>query len=403
MGTRRLNRWVLFEILMMLMAISGFVCSIDAAPVTYYVATDGSDSNSGTEGQPFRTLRNAVRVLKPGDTLYLKAGTYAESLYCTINVCIPSGTSWSAPVTIAASPGQTVILRPNSGLRVLNFANAQAFIVVDGLIIDAANVDTDGIQFHGMAHDIIIKNTEIKSAKGQGINIGPDANSIQVMNSVIHDVGTNGLNHGIYVSGCNNTIEKTTIYNISGYGIHVYNGYSGKTADNNIIRKNRVSAVGLAGGGERAGILLSSGSNNVAYNNIVFSNPVGIRAYDGSGGGKIYNNTAYNNWNYGIAVESGATNTEAINNIAYLNGTNIFNAGTGTILKNNLTTDPKFVDAAKQNFIDQSTSPAIDAAVSLANVSDDYDGVRRPQGSGADIGAYETSPLSAPRNVRIVR
>ena len=62
---------------------------------TYYMATDGNDSSSGGEGNPFRTISRGVRVLKPGDTLYVKSGTYREALENNI----PRGMSLDNPVT----------------------------------------------------------------------------------------------------------------------------------------------------------------------------------------------------------------------------------------------------------------------------------------------------------------
>ena len=46
---------------------------------TYWVATDGSDSNAGTSNAPFATPQKAVTLstLAPGDTIYLRGGTYA--------------------------------------------------------------------------------------------------------------------------------------------------------------------------------------------------------------------------------------------------------------------------------------------------------------------------------------
>src|ERR1051326_1725862 len=405
MGIEGLNRLVSLGIVITLIAaISGFVCVTDAASATYFVSPNGSDSNSGTQAQPFRTLSHGGTVLTRGDTLYVVAGTYAETLYCNINVCIPSGTS-SAPVTIAAYQRQTVILQPTSGLRVLNFANNQQYIIIDGLTIDAVNVGYDAIQFEGTSNHITVKNTEVKNAKFQGINIGPNAGSLQVTNSVLHDIGTTSLTHGIYVAGSNNTIEKTTIYNIASYGIHIYNAYAGSSANNNIVRKNRIYNVALDNPGVASGILLSSGTNNLAYDNIVYSNPIGIRAYDGAINNQIYNNTAYNNSNYNIRVEPGATNTQIINNIAYLNGATISDAGVGTTMSNNLTTDPKFVDPATEQFELQSISPAIAKGVTLAAVPDDYADIPRRRGSAYDVGAYEfTSSIipAAPANLRVV-
>jgi len=36
------------------------------------------DDNPGTEAQPFRTIPPAVEAVKPGDTIYVKAGVYSD-------------------------------------------------------------------------------------------------------------------------------------------------------------------------------------------------------------------------------------------------------------------------------------------------------------------------------------
>jgi hypothetical protein len=52
--------------------------------------------------------------------------------------------------------------------------------------------------------------------------------------------------------------------------------------------------------------------------------------------------------------------------------------------------DPQFVSLATRDFHLQSTSPAVDAAVTAtANPDHDLDGVVRPQGAASDIGAFE--------------
>ena len=50
---------------------------------TYYVApstSGGSDSNAGTLAAPFETLQYAVNRLSAGDILYIRAGTYRETI-----------------------------------------------------------------------------------------------------------------------------------------------------------------------------------------------------------------------------------------------------------------------------------------------------------------------------------
>jgi len=49
-----------------------------------FVATDGSDSNSGTIDQPFKTIAKAISVVALGDTIYVCDGTYF--LTASINI-----------------------------------------------------------------------------------------------------------------------------------------------------------------------------------------------------------------------------------------------------------------------------------------------------------------------------
>ena len=46
---------------------------------TYYVATSGSDSNTGSQAQPFLTIQRAANLVNPGDTVVVADGIYTGS------------------------------------------------------------------------------------------------------------------------------------------------------------------------------------------------------------------------------------------------------------------------------------------------------------------------------------
>ena len=47
------------------------------ALATYYVSNQGSDSQDGSTGTPWATLQRAANIVSPGDTVIVRAGTYA--------------------------------------------------------------------------------------------------------------------------------------------------------------------------------------------------------------------------------------------------------------------------------------------------------------------------------------
>jgi hypothetical protein len=56
--------------------------------------------------------------------------------------------------------------------------------------------------------------------------------------------------------------------------------------------------------------------------------------------------------------------------------------------------NPMFKSIEGRDFLLQAASPAIDAGTPLAEITVDYRGIARPQGSAYDIGAFESAPLS---------
>ena len=57
----------------------------------YIVSPTGSDRSRGDLEHPLRTLREAVQRARPGDTIALRAGTYAGSV---VNVSRRRGDAW---------------------------------------------------------------------------------------------------------------------------------------------------------------------------------------------------------------------------------------------------------------------------------------------------------------------
>ncbi|MBM79675.1 MAG: hypothetical protein CMJ78_03655 [Planctomycetaceae bacterium] len=74
-----------------------------------YVALDGDDQNDGSKAKPWRNINFAVRQLSAGDTLYLRGGTYYQSIDVTV-----SGEE-AKPITIRGFPNELAVI--DGGLR----------------------------------------------------------------------------------------------------------------------------------------------------------------------------------------------------------------------------------------------------------------------------------------------
>jgi len=89
----------------------------------YYVSTAGNDQNPGTLSNPFRTINKGVSILKPGDILYVRTGTYVEEIYNG-----QSGTEKS-PITIMAYPGESPII---DGEKRLPASTLGSLVMIEG-------------------------------------------------------------------------------------------------------------------------------------------------------------------------------------------------------------------------------------------------------------------------------
>ncbi|HFQ92411.1 MAG TPA: DUF5123 domain-containing protein, partial [Anaerolineae bacterium] len=120
--------------LLLILLLTGMSCQQAMANnETFYVATNGSDANPGTEAAPWRTIQHAANTMGPGDTALIRGGIYEEAV--TINV---SG-SENNVITFQSYPGETAVLdgtpfsSPDGdiGLQIVN----QSYVTIQGLEI----------------------------------------------------------------------------------------------------------------------------------------------------------------------------------------------------------------------------------------------------------------------------
>ena len=399
----------------------GLVLSVflpgSAGAATWYVAKTGSDGNACSAalnpGTPKLTINSALSCAgfsagaAAGHVVQVASGSYSETISNW-----PSGTAGN-PFTLKSTTQYGAIIRPGTvSTQILYLGSSN--VTVDGFVIDGTNVDANNVWINSGTTGVTVQNCEIKNVRtGDGTGTGSfqaiysiGATNATIRNDLIHDVGTsysNHASHGIYWSSSNSTIEGNTIYKISGWGMQLYTEHPG-TLDNNKIRGNKIYDYGR--GGSAGGIYISGGTNNAAYNNIIYEPVFNSLAYGliiNDTGNNVLNNTIYNN---AVGIHVGGTGTVVKNNILWQNGFSY--AGSGYVVDHNLTNiDPRFVNLASFDFHLQPTSPAIDAGTAISQVTADLSGVARPAGGGYDLGAYEYSsgavPPAPPTNVRVVR
>ncbi len=388
---------------------------------TYYVATTGNDTtNSGTLAAPFKSIARGSRQMAAGDTLYIRAGTYNESMIHDLyGFTFINGTA-GAYTRFSAYPGEQVIVKPPVRAAqqpnfVVWFSLSAEYIEVSNLVLDGTNgeitwdiqdlaypvVKFDGSYATGvMARNNRLIGNELRFG-GSGISGGGEN---QIIGNRIH----HNRVYGIYAGFDNGLIEGNIFHDNAGYGLHLYS--QDHPVNGWVVRNNKFYGNGdnyypkykpYYGITKRPlpGVILTRGSNQF-YNNLVYNHAHGgVYLWGNADATLVANNTVYGNDDYGIEIENTVDKARIINNILWGNSDpQIHDFGVGTVLQNNLTANPNFVNAAAADFHLLAGSPAINAGVNLYSigVTKDLDNRLRPATGAFERGAYEYGASTTP-------
>ena len=407
---------------------------------TYYVAPNGNNNNPGTAIQPWATLQKAVDAVAPGDVIIVRAGTYAG---CRIG---KSGIA-NSPITLKADAGARPLInslastnRHQSLIEIENFDLRVSYWVIDGFEISGAprhGVDIRNADYITV-QNCFSHNNGSTSVRGDGIFLGFSERPTLQFNELSFN-----SEHGLYHSNSADypTIRGNRLHHNTNAGIHI-NGDLSQGGDGvisfGLIEKNVIWENGAGGG---SGINCDGLSDSVIRNNLLFANRasgISLYAIDAAAGAsrnQVLHNTiiqaASGRWCLNIPASDGVaspTGNVVKNNIFIHPGTrgsvttyspsalqsdynivvNRFSQDDGNTFitlsawqaagqdQHSIVSTPEtlFVDVANNNYRLKTGSPALNAGTSVA-VTEDADGVPRPQGFAADIGCYESAANAA--------
>lgn len=109
--------------------VSFMTLKVNPAPITYYVASDGSGKNTGlTRQNALKTVQQGTDKLNVGDTLLIAGGKYAE------RIRVRATGETSGPITFKCMPGEKVTI--DGAAKALNsgfVATGKNYLRFDGL------------------------------------------------------------------------------------------------------------------------------------------------------------------------------------------------------------------------------------------------------------------------------
>ncbi|MFO1007288.1 MAG: right-handed parallel beta-helix repeat-containing protein [Planctomycetaceae bacterium] len=73
--------------------------------ITYYVAIDGDDTNPGSRERPFRTISHSLTVVKAGETVAIRGGTYREG-----QLQFKHNGQEGSPIVVRCADGERVVI-----------------------------------------------------------------------------------------------------------------------------------------------------------------------------------------------------------------------------------------------------------------------------------------------------
>ena len=262
----------------------------------FYAAPDGSDDNPGTRDKPWRNLHTSIASLKPGDTLFLRGGTYDISKTAPERGIkgLSFGTNGTPaqPITVQGFPGEEAII--TSQYTSAGCYINRDFVHVRDLVIEKSRA---GIVF-GRGKGLVFDGLTIRHILGGGNEntsaFYPHSMTESVIrNGLYHDVWMRSRAHvnsaGVMLYWCRyNVIENNEVYH-TGQGFFDKDGNTGT-----IIRYNYIHDV-------TCGVTRSTQGEHEAlngriHNNVFVSVAGAIRYWGNMGeirGDRVFNNTIY--------------------------------------------------------------------------------------------------------------
>ena len=412
-----------------------------------------------------------------GNTLYLYSTTNPDVAYSAIEV---PQRNYAILLDGLSNVQLSNIDTLYANSRNIRLQTTASNITLDGVNSQYCDVSCINVQMNSDSSGINIKNGDISYSLGYGVQGGDYASGMDISHMTVHNTSLiTGFTGGIYIgadgTASNNIVEYNKVYSngptiISGTnrGLGIWFDSAGT---GNIIRYNtsygntgtgifvevtsgaqvyyntsysnvgftNASGVDISGRCCTGGVDYSA-NNNQVYQNTIWGNSVGIRVRGDSNGLDVSNNTVKNNISYGNlgyqfdAEEGGDNNSTGgagnvyTNNAFSLQATNFVkwsSIGKSTYSSldtaygsamNNIQTDPLLTNPGTGDFTLQSTSPAINTALSLGTT---YQNGLNPistwpsnvltlnqdqNGPAWDIGAYvypesTTLPVASPVTV----
>jgi hypothetical protein len=285
---------------------------VTTRPGAFYVSPNGSDSNPGTEAQPWRTLTSALPRLRAGQTLYLRGGTYSENVK---NPAIQPGLPTSR-ITLAAYPGERPVL---VGLLWLT---RPSYWTLDGINVtwQAGNPSTSHMVKMTNGIGWVIENSELWGARSfanllvYGSRAGEPANWV-VRNNCIHDTyasNSGSQDQNMYVNSGTSAgaglIERNLIFNAPN-GMNVKLGYGSSTPSGNDGTANVTVRYNTMAGALKPLMVTEQSHDNVIERNLVVrgTDSYAIRAYRLTGANNVFRDNGFTSFSKLQYADAGYT------------------------------------------------------------------------------------------------